>query len=119
MYNYSQGIERDENSPGFKHFLLKPEPDPTREMTSATGHYDSMYGRIESEWKIEGSVTHYKFVVPANTTATLSLNAESENVIKSGNNVFKDLKGVKYQGQKNGKHLFSLQAGSYNIRVEK
>lgn len=117
MYNYSLGIERDENSPGFKHFLLKPEPDPTHEMTSATGHYDSMYGRIESEWKIDGGSTHYKFVVPANTTATLYLNAESGNVIKSGNNVLKDLKGVKYQGQKNGKHLFSLQAGSYDIQV--
>ena len=30
MYNYSLGIERDENSPGFKHFILRPEPDPTR-----------------------------------------------------------------------------------------
>ena len=28
MLNHSAGIERDENEPGFKHFILQPEPDP-------------------------------------------------------------------------------------------
>ncbi|MCW4094580.1 alpha-L-rhamnosidase C-terminal domain-containing protein [Segatella copri] len=45
MYNYSLGICRDEKSPGFKHFILKPEVDPTRGITHAEGYYDSSYGR--------------------------------------------------------------------------
>ena len=45
MIAYSLGISRDENSPGFKHFILRPEPDPTGEMNWARGFYDSMYGR--------------------------------------------------------------------------
>src|ERR1035438_7636066 len=39
MMAYSLGIQRDE--PGFKKFILQPEPDPTGVMTSAEGYYDS------------------------------------------------------------------------------
>lgn len=53
MCNYSLGIQRDENYPGFKHFILKPEVDVTGAMTYAKGYYDSMYGRINSSWKKE------------------------------------------------------------------
>lgn len=117
MYAYSLGIERDEDHPGFKHFILKPEPDPTGEMTFAKGHYDSMYGRIESEWNINGKITSYKFVVPANTTATLYLKVNLKDVIKSGDKLFRSINGVNYRGEKNGKCIFVLQAGKYNIQI--
>lgn len=29
MFNHSLGIERDVDFPGFKHFVLQPNPDPT------------------------------------------------------------------------------------------
>lgn len=73
MQSHSLGIRRDEQSPGFKHFLLKPEPDHTGHITHAEGHYDSPYGRIESSWRREGKTTVYRFTVPANTSATLFL----------------------------------------------
>ena len=63
MYNRSLGIERDENNPGFKHFLLRPEPDPTGKMTCAKGYYDSMYGRVESSWSMVNGITVYYFEV--------------------------------------------------------
>jgi alpha-L-rhamnosidase len=87
MYNHSLGIERDEEYPGFKRFILQPEPDPTGGITWAKGHYDSMYGRIESEWKVDAGrgVHHYRFKVPPNTTATLHLPASGIEKVKEGN----------------------------------
>ncbi len=87
MYNHSLGIERDETCPGFKRFVLKPEPDPTGGITWAKGHYDSMYGRIESEWEVDPDrgVHRYHFKVPANTTATLYLPASDLEKVKEGN----------------------------------
>lgn len=117
MYNYSLGIERDEDYPGFKHFILQPEPDPTGQMTFAKGYYDSMYGRIKSEWKMIGNNCCFKFTVPANTTATLLLNASSLNDITENNKTLKSSKEVRYQGLKNGKHTFILPSGSYDIVV--
>lgn len=43
MYNRFLGIERNENFPGFKHFVLRPEVDMTGGITYAKGYYDSMY----------------------------------------------------------------------------
>ena len=119
MYNSSLGIERDENNPGFKHFILSPHPDAGGEMTFAKGHYDSMYGKIESSWEITPDAVNYKFSIPANTTATLLLEAENTNAIKSGKKNLKSLKGIRYNGFIDGRHSFELPSGSYNIQVKK
>lgn len=71
MMSYIIGIQRDEDSPGYHRFILQPRPGGTLEY--AKGHYDTVYGRIESGWqKIDGGV-RYEFTVPANTEARLSL----------------------------------------------
>ena len=118
MYNYSLGIERDALNPGFKHFYLKPEVDPTGQMTSARGHYDSMYGRIESGWQVEGRKTTYRFVVPANTTATLMLKASSVKDIKVNGKPVLSNKNVRFLKEENGKLQFNLQPGIYNFVVD-
>jgi alpha-L-rhamnosidase len=114
MYNYSLGIERDPRSLGFKHFILQPNPDPTGAMTYVKGHYDSMYGRIESAWEITAKHYHYHFTIPPNTSATLYLKARNLNNITGVTS-----KEVKYLDKKNNKFIFELQSGTYNIRVKK
>lgn len=119
MCGYSLGIQRDEEHPGFKHFLLKPETDPTGGMTYAKGYYDSMYGRIESSWNREkDGTTVYHFTVPANTTARLYLSATSTECIKESGKPIKKSKGVKYAGAVNGKVILELSSGSYSFVVE-
>ena len=111
MMAYSLGIQRDE--PGFQKFILQPEPDPTGEMTSAEGYYDSMYGRIRSAWKVEGKTLTYRATVPANTTATLYLPATSPDVVKEGGKPAKAAVGVTHVRQDGGKAVFQLKSGSY------
>lgn len=118
MYNYSLGIERDESSPGFQHFVLKPEVDATGNMTYAKGHYDSMYGRIESAWRVERNALIYQCTVPANTTATLYLPATSVKNIVEGNRTLKKSKRIEYVGMADGKVVLRLSSGSYSFKVE-
>lgn len=95
MYNYSLGIQRDEDTPGFKHFILQPTPDPDKKMTFAKGYYDSMYGRIGSAWKwVEGG-WNYTATVPANTSATLYLDTDSIKKVLVNGKKLKKAKGVK------------------------
>ena len=123
MYNHSLGIERNEEHPGFQHFTLQPEPDPTGEMTWAKGHYDSMYGRIESEWRVDrsdGSCT-YRFLVPANTTATLHLPAKSLEKLKEGNKPIASSPHIQLlEGgeRKEGKVSMKLLPGEYRFTVQ-
>lgn len=75
LVSRSLGIAADTGAPGFRHFVLRPEPDPTGGITFARGHYDSLYGRIESSWKQVDGGTEYRFTIPANTSATVRLKA--------------------------------------------
>ena len=85
LVNRCLGIERDEANPGFQHFVLRPEPDPTGKMTYARGHLDTRYGRIESSWQRhpDGTVS-YHFVVPDGTYATLIMPDKSPIELKPG-----------------------------------
>ena len=119
MYNYSLGIQRDPEHPGFKHFILQPTPDPDKKMTWAKGYYDSMYGRIKSEWKwlVDGWI--YSTTVPANTTATLLLDTNAiKNVTVNGKKV-KKTKGIQILKQENGKVVLELLSGSYNFKIHR
>ncbi|MEZ0542034.1 family 78 glycoside hydrolase catalytic domain [Fibrella arboris] len=114
MYNYSLGIQRHPESAGFKEIVLQPTPDPTRKMTFAKGYYDSVYGRISSEWKREGTRWTYKTTVPANTTATLYLPAQNVGQITETGQSITAWKGV---SQLNGQVLIPLGSGSYTFTV--
>ncbi|MDD3562000.1 MAG: family 78 glycoside hydrolase catalytic domain [Petrimonas mucosa] len=117
MLNHSAGIERDENEPGFKHFILQPEPDPTGEMTWAKGSYDSPYGRIESEWRLTGDRCNYRFKVPANTTATLYLPAPERAAVRVGNKGLTSSPLLEVTGEKGGKVIMELQPGEHRFTV--
>lgn len=120
MYNYSLGIQRDEASPGFKHFILKPEIDLTGKMKYAKGYYDSMYGRIESSWKVENGIIQYNFNIPGNTSALLYLPASSIKEVKeSGKDIHKKRKGIELIGEENGKVILELMSGSYQFEITK
>ena len=89
LINRSLGIERDEAHPGFRHFILRPEPDPTGQMTFARGHLDTRFGRIESAWERnkDGNV-HYEFTIPQGTSATLILPGTEPQEIGEGKHSF-------------------------------
>ncbi len=71
---------------GFKHFVVAPwiSKDGPKEVKS---HYDSMYGRIVSNWKLTGNTIEIKVVVPPNTTATLQV-ANTVKELDAGTYVF-------------------------------
>ena len=114
---HSLGIQRDEEHPGFKHFYLKPTPDPDRQMAYARGWYKSVYGKIESCWHYanDGLIIHA--TVPPNTTATIYLPAaQKEAVIESGVPA-EQAPGVTFVEIKDGKTVFHLQPGSYRFSI--
>ncbi|MBA7575033.1 Alpha-L-rhamnosidase [subsurface metagenome] len=104
MMAYSLGIQRDE--PGFKKFILQPEPDPTGEMTWAKGYYESMYGRINSNWKVDNGILTYTATVPANTSATLYLPASSVKTVKESGKEVEKVKGITFIKYENGKAVY-------------
>lgn len=118
LINHSLGIGRDESHPGFRHFSLKPEIDPSGKLEFAKGHYDSLYGKIESGWRIEEGKTIYDFTVPSNTTATLCLPSHSlRKIYESGRKISASTAGVASLTYDNGRAIIVLESGKYNFTV--
>jgi alpha-L-rhamnosidase len=112
MYRVVAGIEIDEKAPGYKH--IRFEPRPGGGLTSAKASVESMYGHVESGWKIADGQISITIDVPANTTATvrlpnaklsdaseggkpLSNHAELSNARQAGDAVLVDVGSGKYE----------------------
>ena len=78
MYGVMAGIGPDESAPGFRHILLRPQPDARIPFAKAS--IDTKYGRVASEWEIDGSMVNYKFIVPEGATAAITLGGETKEV---------------------------------------
>lgn len=125
MCAYSLGIMRDSRSPGFRHFILSPRIDPTGNMTYAEGHYDSIYGRIESSWRVNDKEIVYSFTVPANTGATFVIPVKNvasvtENALSSeASTLDKGIPGVTGYEFNDGVLTVELLSGKYSFVVRR
>ncbi len=117
MYGTMLGINPDEKAPGYAHFLLRPRPGGG--LTWAKGSYDSLRGRIASQWKVEGDVTSYAFSVPANTSATLYLPAKDKSAVTEGGRPAESAESVRFLRQEGDCALFELGSGTYAFAVKK
>jgi alpha-L-rhamnosidase len=123
FYRGLPGILPDLSQPGFRHFFVRPACLET--LTHVRANYDSVQGRIVSNWHRLGNRLIFEIVVPANTTATVALPVEdSSKVTESGNPVGPEGKspGVRFVGisRKGDDSLFEceLQSGSYLFSVD-
>jgi alpha-L-rhamnosidase len=114
MYQHILGIQRDPETNGYQQFILAPEPDWNGDMRDAKGYYDSLYGRIESRWLLEGDRLIYQTQIPANTHAILFLPADQHTaVLKNG----KTLKSALLDW-KDGKVRLELGSGRYVFKTK-
>ena len=82
LYKHVAGIKVDENNPGYKKFFLAPNPGGG--LTNVNATFDSMYGKIVSDWMVSDGQMTYKVEVPANTSAEVVLpNAKVAEVTMS------------------------------------
>lgn len=117
VYTDILGIQSDETDPGYHHILLEPKTDEA--LSYAKGSYESMYGRIESAWEKTESGYRYTFVIPANTSATLTLPAPEEGKLyKESGKKIDEAEGVEILNAPEGKVCYKLLAGSYSFITE-
>jgi alpha-L-rhamnosidase len=111
---YKSLIGINATSPGFSTIEIKPQP--AGDLTWAKGYYDSVVGRIESDWEIVGNRFKLKVSVPVNTKALIFIPSKNnENLLESGEPVSKR-KGI--ESVTFGSGYFKVLAGSGNYVFE-
>ena len=112
FYQYAAGIQYDWQNPGYKHFTIAP--NPSTQLNQFKAEYESVYGRIVSDWALNGEAYTLNVTVPANTTATVVVPSELESALTvDGQAATAAVEGVKYVGTENGKATFEVESGSY------
>jgi alpha-L-rhamnosidase len=112
FYKALAGIRPDPKSPGFKHFFINPQV--VGDLTRAKGAYDSIRGKIVSDWQVVNGEFQITLVIPANTTATVSLPVISE-LTESGQPANKAV-GVTDLRVESGRTVFEADSGIYNLK---
>lgn len=80
IYRVLLGINPSEQDPGFKRFVIHPQPGGT--ITWAKGSYNSINGIISVDWKKENGMFSLEVEIPVNTTATVVLPSTHVAAIK-------------------------------------
>lgn len=83
------GIDFDEQKPGYQHVNLTPQPGGG--LTEARGVFESVYGTVESSWRLEKNHIKLHIVLPANTTGTLHWKGKNGDLITELDNGTYDL----------------------------
>jgi alpha-L-rhamnosidase len=143
MYSTVAGIDLDPSRPGYKHAIIRPEPpqrhqadkkgrDPfmtadgkgsrpfltEQGLTHARAALETLYGRIESAWRVEGSTLKLNVTIPPNTTATLRLPTKAPKSITEGGRAAGQAKGVKASTAEGELAILELEAGHYEFSAE-
>jgi len=107
LYTNISGIISGENEGevGFKKIYLKPCVYDG--LKYAKGEYECVYGKIVSDWKVDGRKLIYKCVIPSNTSAVLYL-PTVDGIIEGEENGY-------FMGIIEGNAVFLLKNGMYEF----
>lgn len=116
LYRVVAGIELDPEAPGYKRFLIQPQPGG--QLTYASASLDSMYGRIESKWTLEDDGFQLAVAIPANTESAVHLPAQSVEAITEQGQALDQVEGIRKIRQEGETVILTLGSGHYDFRVK-
>lgn len=112
FYKSPGGIYPDEQQPGFKNTLLKP--DFVKGLNSFEANHTGPYGMILSSWKRKGKKIEYHVIIPPNSSADLVM--KGDKIFENGK-ALSDNEYIKIIKQDNGRNELKLKAGSYLFTI--
>jgi len=117
MINDLAGIQSD--GPGYDKIIIYPHP-PTPGRNAAhepihwvKAHYDSIHGRIMSDWRRTKDSFELKVEIPANTTATINLPDQSAERITEGGKPLAKVSGVRFLRMDGENVVLAVESGTY------
>jgi alpha-L-rhamnosidase len=116
FYHDLAGIRPDPDGAGFKKIQIAPQV--VGDVTWVKASYDSIRGKIVSDWKRDGNKFTLRVKTPANTTATIFLPAKSaDGILESGKPAEKS-QGVKLLRMENGCAVYAVESGKYEFEAK-
>ncbi len=116
FYGDLAGIRGSIDGPGFKKIII--QPSPVGDLKWARGSLETVRGRIESNWKIEGGTFFLKIIIPANTTARVHVPVAPGGAVLEGGRTAEKSEAIKAIGLINGRSVFEIGSGRYVFEAD-
>jgi alpha-L-rhamnosidase len=114
MYSGVAGIDTD--GVGYKKIIIRPVPN--ERLNDVTGSYESIRGKIISEWRLADGFVHLDATVPVNTTATIYVaTSQPQSVIESGKPAGNS-RGLKFLREEDGFAVYAAESGRYSFTAK-
>ena len=114
LWRHVAGLNPDEGAPGYRSFTIRPRP--SAEVSWCNSSYDSIRGKIVSNWVIEGGKMTMEVTIPANTTATVYIpTPDSAGVTEAGQPAAK-AHGIQFLRMENGAAGYAVGSGNYRFQ---
>ncbi len=112
MFQYMAGIKSE--GAAYKHIIIKPDI-PKDKIKYVSASLNTMNGKIESSWKLEGKKLIMNVIIPVNTTAEIYIPAAERSSIKLNGDEIKKSPNIKIDKFEKGLQLIVAGSGSYNF----
>ncbi len=116
FYKTLAGIDPADDAIGFD--KIKIHPRPAKDLRWAKGIYNSIRGKIVSEWKKGMDNFQLHVIVPPNVTATVYVPAATVDRVTEGGKVVGKSEGVIFQRMENNCAVFSVSSGDYKFEAK-
>ena len=114
IYRYAAGVDATPLDAGFHTVYLHPVFD--KKIGTLDLAFQSPYGEIHSDWKVDGATAHWSITIPANATGWLRLSgAEAVNYKLNGRSL--STSELAKASEMGGAAGYTLAAGKYNFEV--
>lgn len=112
LFGMIGGIQPE--GPGYQRIRIQPV---IREgLTWAKTSYDSIHGKITTDWKRDGGKLTMDLAIPANTTASVFVPAQDAAGVTESGLPAAQAKGVKFVHMENHAAVFAVGSGTYRFQ---
>ncbi len=113
------GIQPHPEHPGFRRFIVRPGVIDQPDLDRASGHFDSVRGRIGVDWTRHEDRFELVVEVPANTTAEIHLPADDPADVFEGGRPLAEVAGARALGREAGRLVVEVGSGRYRFSVNR
>jgi alpha-L-rhamnosidase len=113
MFDTVAGIDVDPAHPGFSRFIVRPRPGPG--LTQACATFDSVHGKIATNWTLQNGTFSLHVLVPVNTSAVVRLPTTNASSVEESRQPISAHPEIKPVPEAKEDTEFLVGSGDYNF----
>jgi alpha-L-rhamnosidase len=113
FYKWLAGIQPAPDAVGFNKIIIKPQPVGDLKWVNAS--YNSVRGKIVSEWKKSDGEFNLHITIPVGANAVVFVPAKAQSDVKEGGKPIGKMKNVRFLKLENNSAVFAVGSGDYRF----